>query len=38
MSGEDIFQRGFELKKISIDNTFPNYIVENQAKFSKWIA
>ena len=38
ISGEDIFQRGFELKKISIDNTFPNYIVENQAKFSKWIA
>ena len=34
---EDIFNRGFELKKVVIDNTFPKYIVDNQKKFLKWI-
>ncbi len=33
----DIFGRGFELKKIYIDNTFPDYIVNNQQSLKKWI-
>ena len=34
---EDIFDRGFKLKKVEIDNSYPNYIVNNKEKFSKWI-
>ena len=34
---EDIFNRGFKLKKIEIDTTFPNYILENKNKYLKWI-
>ena len=30
--GEDVFERGFEIKKVEIDNTFPNYIKQNQDK------
>jgi len=29
--------KGFELKKVEIDNTFPKYIVENKTKFKEWI-
>ena len=33
----DIFDRGYELKKINIDKTFPKYIVENQNILHDWI-
>ena len=36
-NNEDIFSRGFNLKKISIDNNFPKYIIENQIKLKEWI-
>lgn len=36
--GQDLFNRNIEYKKISVDNTFPKYIYENQEKFKKWIA
>jgi len=29
--------KGFELKKIEIDETFPNYIIENKEKLKEWI-
>ena len=29
--------KGFELKKIKIDETFPNYIIENKEKLKEWI-
>ena len=29
--------KGFELKKIEIDETFPNYIIENREKLKEWI-
>ena len=29
--------KGFELKKIEIDNTFPKYILENKTKLKDWI-
>ena len=34
---EDIFDRGFKLKKIEIDKSYPGYIVNNIEKFSEWI-
>ena len=37
LKSEDIFNRGFKLKKIEIDKTFPNFILENKAKYLKWI-
>ena len=37
LEGKDIFDRGFKLKKINIDSSFPNYIVKNQEMLKKWI-
>ena len=37
LKSEDIFNRGFKLKKIEIDKTFPNFILENKEKYLKWI-
>ena len=37
LKNEDIFGRNNELKKIKIDNSFPEYIVKNKEKLSKWI-
>ena len=34
----DIFNRGFELKKILIDSSFPEYIIQNQKNLKDWIA
>ncbi len=34
---EDIFNRGFNLKKIKIDDNFPEYIIKNQNKMGNWI-
>lgn len=35
--GQDIFERGFNLKKIQIDTSFPEFIIENKEKLKKWI-
>ena len=37
LENKDIFNRGFALKKILIDESYPIYIRENQEKYSKWI-
>ena len=37
LKNEDIFGRGNKLQKINIDNTFPEYIVQNKSKFLNWI-
>ena len=37
LSNEDIFGRGIKLKKLEIDNTFPEYITQNIDKYSDWI-
>ena len=37
LEGRDIFDRGFKLKKINIDSSFPNYIVKNQETLKMWI-
>ncbi len=34
---KDIFGRGFKLKKINIDKSFPDYIVNNQGILKDWI-
>ena len=34
---EDIYGRGFELKKIDIDETFPDYILNNKQLLKDWI-
>ena len=34
---KDLFERGQEYEKIFIDQSFPDYIVENKSKFSDWI-
>ena len=36
-SHEDIFNRGFNYKKVEIDHTFPKYIVDNKEKLKEWI-
>ena len=38
LSNEDIFGRGFELKKINIDESFPEYIVKNAQVLKGWIS
>ena len=35
--GIDIFSRGYNLKKVEIDKSFPTYIVKNVGKLKKWI-
>ena len=37
LKNEDIFGRNHNLKKISLDNSFPNYILENKDKLKKWL-
>ena len=37
LNGKDIFNRGFELKKIYIDKNYPEYIRNNQKKLKDWI-
>ncbi len=37
LKNEDIFNRGFELKKVALDDSYPKYILENKEKFSKWL-
>ena len=35
--GVDIFDRGISYKKVPIDSSFPQYIVNNKEKFKEWI-
>ena len=37
LKNKDIFNRGFTLKRIDVNENFPKYIYNNQEKFSKWI-
>ena len=36
-SGEDLFQRKIEYKKVDIDESFPEYIYKNKDMFKNWI-
>ena len=35
--GEDVFERGFKLKRINIDDSFPDFIKQNQSMLKNWI-
>ncbi len=37
LNNQDIFNRGFKLNKIELDSSFPEYILENKSKYSKWL-
>ena len=37
LKNQDIFGRCITLKKIELDSSYPNYILKNKEKFSKWI-
>ena len=37
INNEDIFERGYKLKKIEVDKTFPNYILKNKLYLKDWI-
>ena len=34
---KDLFDRNYKYEKVSLDRTFPKYILENLAKFEDWI-
>ena len=36
--GEDLFERNINYKIIDLDDSFPNYILDNRNKFRNWIA
>ncbi len=37
LENKDIFNRGFKLKRIELDESYPNYILDNKKKLHKWI-
>ena len=37
LKNEDIFSRNIKLKKINLDNSYPEYIIQNKDKFFDWI-
>mgnify|MGYP001161468574 FL=1 len=37
LKNEDIFERGYNLKKIKLDNSYPDFILKNKKLLTKWI-
>jgi len=35
--GEDVFERGYEIKKVELDSSFPKFILDNRENLKKWI-
>ena len=33
----DLFNKGYKYYKVQLDNTFSDYILNNQSKFNQWI-
>ena len=33
----DLFNKGYKYYKVQLDNTFPDYILNNQGKLNQWI-
>ena len=33
----DLFERGHKYTKIDLDNSFPDFIINNRQKFDEWI-
>ena len=38
LNNKDIFNRGFDIKKIDLDSSFPEFILKNKEKLKLWIA
>jgi len=38
VNGEDLFNRNIKYKKVEVDQSYPNYIIENIEKFKRWMA
>ena len=36
--GEDLFERNINYKIVKLDESFPDYIINNKNKFKDWIA
>ena len=36
--GSDVFERGYKIKRVDIDESFPEYIINNQDLLKAWIA
>ena len=36
--GSDVFERGYKIKRVDIDDSFPEYIINNQDFLKAWIA
>tara|TARA_Y100001958_G_C21048294_1_gene415441 strand:- start:45 stop:845 length:801 start_codon:yes stop_codon:yes gene_type:complete len=34
---KDIFDRGYKLKRVELDQSFPDYILENKQKYLEWL-
>jgi len=37
ISNEDVFDRGFDLKKINLDESYPDFILKNKHRLKQWI-
>ena len=35
--GEDVFERGYKIKKIELDSSFPQFILDNRENLKNWI-
>ena len=33
----DLFERGHKYKRVELDNSFPEFIIRNKAKYNNWI-
>ena len=37
LKNEDIFNRGYKLRRINLDESYPKYILDNKEKYTNWI-
>mgnify|MGYP006239026367 FL=1 len=35
--GEDVFERGYKIKKVELDSSFPKFILDNRENLKNWI-
>ena len=35
--GEDVFERGYKIKKVELDSSFPKFILDNRKNLKNWI-
>ena len=37
LKNEDIFNRGYKLRRINLDESYPKYILDNKEKYTNWL-